>query len=154
MAWKRDKLRYEPRYKPGPPVEQPAKRKRMWRTVVRVLTVGRSGRQPPQDHHRTSFQRAPRPPFFLPANVTKQGFCCIRPEAIGAHGGGDAAGKPETTRIAQERGEGLEWVARKESGHTAGPPQSGPPRGDPPRSELPQGGPQRGNPRQGGPPRG
>jgi len=44
MARKRDKLKYEPMYKYNPAETKPAKRKRTWRTVIWVLTLGLAGR--------------------------------------------------------------------------------------------------------------
>ena len=35
MARKRDKLIFEPMYKPGSEEAKPAKRKRMWKTILR-----------------------------------------------------------------------------------------------------------------------
>ena len=45
MARKRDKLRYEPMYKPRPPEEKPTTRKRGWATVLRIMTLGLVGRR-------------------------------------------------------------------------------------------------------------
>ena len=45
MARKREKLRYEPMYKPRSQEKRPRKRKRMWQTVLRILTLGLVGGQ-------------------------------------------------------------------------------------------------------------
>jgi hypothetical protein len=43
MARKRDKLIFEPMYKPRPAEAKPAKRKRPWRTVLQIVTLGLVG---------------------------------------------------------------------------------------------------------------
>ena len=43
MARKRDNLTFEPMYKYNPAEAKPAKRKRLWRTLLRVLTLGLAG---------------------------------------------------------------------------------------------------------------
>jgi hypothetical protein len=44
MARKRDKLMFEPMFKYNPTDAKPTKRKRPWRTLLRVLTLGLAGR--------------------------------------------------------------------------------------------------------------
>jgi len=44
MARKRDKLKYEPMYKPRSTEARPAKRQRPWKTVLRTITLGLAGR--------------------------------------------------------------------------------------------------------------
>jgi len=44
MAHKRDKLIFEPMFKYNPSEAKPAKRRRPWRTLLRVLTFGLAGR--------------------------------------------------------------------------------------------------------------
>jgi len=44
MAHKRDKLIFEPMFKYNPSEAKPAKRRRPWRTFLRVLTFGLAGR--------------------------------------------------------------------------------------------------------------
>jgi hypothetical protein len=44
MARKRDKLIFEPMFKYNPAETKPAKTRRPWRTVLRVLTLGLAGR--------------------------------------------------------------------------------------------------------------
>jgi len=44
MARKRDALIFEPMYKPRPVKATPAKRKRPWRAVLRIIALGLAGR--------------------------------------------------------------------------------------------------------------
>jgi len=44
MARKRDALIFEPMYKPRPAKATPAKRKRPWRAVLRIIALGLAGR--------------------------------------------------------------------------------------------------------------
>ena len=43
MAHKRDKVIFEPMYKPGATEAKPTKRKSLWRLVLRIITLGLVG---------------------------------------------------------------------------------------------------------------
>jgi len=45
MARKRDKLKYEPMYRPGPAEAKPAKRKSLWKIVLRKVLSLLGGRR-------------------------------------------------------------------------------------------------------------